>query len=71
MDGDGVVCITTRSELNGTGIESRWGGEIFRTRPDRPWCPPSLQWVPDIFTGGKAAGSLTTHPYLKPRLKKP
>ena len=23
-------------------IESRWGGEIFRTRPDRLWGPPSL-----------------------------
>ena len=28
--------------LGGPGIESRWGSEVFRTRPDRPWCPPSL-----------------------------
>jgi len=28
--------------LDGPGIESRWGGEIFRTCPDRPWVPPSL-----------------------------
>jgi hypothetical protein len=39
------------------------GGEIFRTRPDRPWDPPSLQhngyWV---FTGGKAAVVLTPTP---------
>jgi len=27
--------------LLGPGIESRWG-EIFCTRPDRPWGPPSL-----------------------------
>ena len=35
-------------------IESRWGGEIFRTCPDQPWTPPSLlynrYWV---FPGGK------------------
>jgi hypothetical protein len=32
------------------------GGEIFCTRPDWPWGPPSLliQWVPG-FPGGKAA----------------
>jgi hypothetical protein len=30
-----------RYGLDGPGIESRWG-EIFRTRPDRPWGPPSL-----------------------------
>jgi hypothetical protein len=41
-------------------------GEIFRTRPDRPWGPPSLlyngYWV---YPGGKAAGrgvALITHP---------
>jgi hypothetical protein len=34
------------------------GGEIFRTRPDRPWGPPSLlyngYWV---FPGGKTVGA--------------
>jgi hypothetical protein len=37
------VGIATGYGLDGPGIESRWGGggEIFRTRPDRPWDPPS------------------------------
>ena len=34
--------LATRYGLDGPGIESRWRGEIFRTRPDaRPWEPPS------------------------------
>ena len=36
------VSIATGYGLDGPGIESRWGGEIFRTCPDRPWGPPSL-----------------------------
>ena len=28
--------------LDGPGIEFRWGGEISRICPDRPWSPPSL-----------------------------
>jgi hypothetical protein len=35
------VSTATGYGLDGTGIESRWS-EIFRTRPDRPWGPPSL-----------------------------
>ena len=37
-----VVGIATDYGLDGAGIESQWGGEIFRTCPDRPWGPPSL-----------------------------
>jgi len=34
------------------------GGETFRTRPDRPWRPPSLlRNGYRVFTGGKAAGA--------------
>jgi hypothetical protein len=34
------------------------GGEIFRTRPGRPWSPPSLlHHGYGLFPGGKAAGS--------------
>jgi hypothetical protein len=34
------------------------GGEIFRTRPDRPWGPPSLLYNGyRVFPGGKAAGA--------------
>jgi hypothetical protein len=32
------------------------GGEIFRTRPDRPWGPPSLLYnVYRVYPGDKAA----------------
>ena len=34
------------------------GGEIFRTRPDRPWGPPSILYNGyQIFPGDKAAGA--------------
>ena len=34
------------------------GGEIFRTRSDRPWGPPSLLYGGyRVFPGGKAAGA--------------
>ena len=49
-----VVGIANGYGLDGLGIESRWGGEIFRTFPYRPWGPPSLlyngYWV---FPEGK------------------
>ena len=38
---DNVVGIATRYGLNGPRIESRWC-QIFCTRPDQPWGPPSL-----------------------------
>jgi hypothetical protein len=39
-------------------VESRWGCEIFLTRPDRPWGPPSLLYNGyRVFPGGKAAGA--------------
>ena len=41
MSRDSSVGITTGYGLDGSGIESRWG-EIFHTRPDRQWGPPSL-----------------------------
>jgi hypothetical protein len=51
------------------------GGEIFHTRPHRPWGPPSLLYNGyRVFPGVKAAGgggvALTTHFHLAPRLKK-
>jgi len=40
--------------LDGPGIKSRWGGEILRTCPDRPWGPPSLLYDGyRVFPGGK------------------
>jgi len=69
-----VGCGTQRAMrmLNGPGMESRWGGEIFRTRPDRPWDPPILlyngYWV---FPGVKRPKRGTDHPHhLALRLKK-
>jgi len=41
VDRDSTVGIKTRYELDGPGIESRWG-EIFRTRPYWPWGTSSL-----------------------------
>jgi hypothetical protein len=38
---DSIVGIATRYGLDGPEIESRWG-EIFHSRPDRPWGSPSL-----------------------------
>ena len=36
----------------GSGIESRWGGRDFRTRPDRPWGSPTagLRRIPVCTT---------------------
>ena len=58
MGRDSSVGIATRYGLDGPGIESRWGGEIFRTRPDRSWGPPSLLYNGyRVLPGGKAAGA--------------
>jgi len=53
-----VVGIATRYGQEGPGIESRWGGEIFRNHPDRPWGQPSLL----SFPGVKRLGSGVEHP---------
>jgi hypothetical protein len=48
------------------------GGEIFRTRPGRPWGPPSLlcNKYRVSFPGVKRPGRGVDHPPLAPRLKK-
>ena len=79
-------CITVHGERDSSvGIATelravRFGdrmpvrGEIFRTRPDRPWGPPSLlhnrhQVFPRRKTAG--GGGSVDHPlHLVPRLKK-
>jgi hypothetical protein len=49
-----AVGTATGYGLDSPGIESRWGGEIFRTCPDRPWSPPSLLYNGyRVFTRGK------------------
>ena len=39
---DGIRVITTHFGLDNAGLKRRWGGEILRTRPDRPWGSPSF-----------------------------
>jgi hypothetical protein len=56
--------LATRYGLRGSGIESSWG-EIFRSRPDWPWVPPSLLYngYPVSFPGVRRPGlALTSHP---------
>jgi hypothetical protein len=62
--------------MDGVGIESQWGGEIFRIHPDWPWAhtgptQPHTQGVLGLFHWGKVAGgvALTTHIHLVPRLR--
>ena len=53
-----IVSTATGYGLDGLGIESWWGGEIFRNCPDQPWGPPSLLYNGyRVFAGGKAAGA--------------
>jgi hypothetical protein len=73
MSRDSSVSIATCYGQDGPGIESRGGGEVFRTCPDRPWGPPSLLYngyrVP--FPGLKRPGRGVEYPpYLAPKLKK-
>jgi hypothetical protein len=61
---DSAFGIAIRYGLDGPGIESQWG-EIFRSRPDRPWSPPSLLYNRyRVFPGGKAAGTWRWPPTL-------
>jgi hypothetical protein len=59
---DSSVVIATGCGLDGPGIGGKkkisGAGEIFRTRPDRSWGPPSLPHNGNrVFRGGKAAGT--------------
>ena len=54
---DSVVGIVTRYGQVGPGIDLG-GGEIFSTRPDRPWDLPSLLYNGyRVIPSGKAAGA--------------
>jgi hypothetical protein len=53
--------IANRYSLDGPGMESRLGGEIFRTRPDRPW-DPSYTRGTGSFPGVKRPDSDVDHP---------
>ena len=58
------VGIATRYAPDGPGIESRWGSEIFRTRLDRPWGPPSRLYneYGVSFPGVRRPGRDVDHP---------
>ena len=69
---DSSVGIATRYGLDGPGIESRLGGEIFRTCAEQPWGPPSLLYnvyrvhFPEVKLPGRG---VYHHPLLAPRSK--
>jgi hypothetical protein len=69
---DSSVGVATRYGLDGPVIESRWGGRDF-PHPSIPALgstQPPIQWVLDLFPGGKAAGAWSTHPHLVSGLEK-
>ena len=53
---DSSVGTATRCGLDGPGIESRSGRDFpHLSRPALGPTQPSIQWVPGLFPGGKAA----------------
>jgi hypothetical protein len=71
VDRDSSVSVATRYGMESPGIESRLG-HIFRTRPERPWDPPSLLYngylvrLPGVKWPGRGVNQ---PPHLAPRLK--
>jgi hypothetical protein len=56
-----LVGTATQYGMDGAGFESRWGGEIFRIRPHRPWGPPSLLYKVS-FPRARRPGRGVDHP---------
>jgi hypothetical protein len=65
VDRDSSVGIPTRYGLDDPGSNPRVG-EIFRTRPERPWGPPSLSYneYRVSFSGVERPGRDVDHPPL-------
>jgi hypothetical protein len=63
MGRDNSVGIATRYELDGLGIESRWGRDFpHSSKPALDPTQPSIQWVPGQSRGQSCRGvALTTH----------
>jgi hypothetical protein len=60
---DIVVVTATRYEMDGPGIEPRWGRDF--QQPSRPTLGPTqppVQWVTGLFPGGKTAGAWRSPP---------
>ena len=59
-----VPGIATGYRLDGPRVESRGGGWIFRTYPDRPWCPTSLLYNGyRVFPGDKKWPGRDSNPH--------
>jgi hypothetical protein len=54
---DSVVGIATRYSLDGPGIESLLGRDFPHPSPALGPTQSHVQWVRDLFPGGKAAGA--------------
>jgi len=67
---DSSVGIATRYRLDGPVIESLWGARFSAPVQTVLGADSVLYNRYGVFPGGKAAGTLTTHPHLAPRLKK-
>ena len=61
-----TVGMATRYALDGPVTKIPMGGEIFRTRPDLPWGPPSLLYngYRFCFPGVKRPGRGVNHPHI-------
>ena len=67
------VFIATELRAGRSGDRIPVGGEIFRSCPNRPWCPPSLLYNGyRVFPGGKERPdvTLTPHPHIVPWSRK-